>query len=244
MAYFINFEKYSGSQNMEIDRALLDFAIENSSSPILRLYGWKKPTLTLGRNQSNLGINQQYCEFKEINIVKRPTGGRAVLHDNELTYCFIASTDFFKNGNSVIESYKEISQALILGFAKLGIPLAFPDYKKVSVKDGYCMAISTGSDLNYNGKKLIGSAQFRKQNYILQHGSILIDIDNTVLSNIFGSEDTQPNHITLKSILPNFKNIDELANCIKSGFEECFSIDFQTLTEFQPYISKINADFD
>ena len=88
------------------------------------------------------------------------------------------------------------------------------------------MAISTGSDLNYNGKKLIGSAQFRKQNYILQHGSILIDINKDVLTDIFGNTALDDNIITLNTINPAISDIETLSKALKEGFEETFSLEF------------------
>lgn len=227
MAYIIPYKKYDGFRNMEIDEALLDTSIKNEYFPTLRLYGWLRPTLSLGRNQPYARINLNYCKDNNIDIVKRPTGGRAVFHHQELTYCFISPVEFLKKGNSVINSYREISEALILGFSKLGINLTFPEYKKVSVKDGYCMAVSTGSDLSYEGKKVIGSAQLRKHNYILQHGSILIDINNEILSSIFGSLNNYLNVITLKEIKTELDNINILSRAIMEGFQEKFSFDFE-----------------
>lgn len=222
MLEFIPYEEYDGLTNMAVDVALLDKSIENGLLPALRLYGWSKPTVTIGRNQNISGINQEYCKKHNIDIVKRPTGGRALLHDMELTYSFICSVGFLKDGNSVIKSYKEISEALIISFTKVGISFTFPQYKKVDVKNGYCMAISTGSDLNFKGKKIIGSAQFRKQNYILQHGSILMDINYDTLTGIFGNKGLDDNVTTLKEINPDIMDINVLSKAIKAGFEEKF----------------------
>ena len=88
------------------------------------------------------------------------------------------------------------------------------------------MAISTGSDLMYNGKKIIGSAQFRKQNYILQHGSILLDINTEIISNIFNKKLTESNTITINQINPGLTNINILCDAIKSGFEKKFALKF------------------
>ncbi|OGI20337.1 MAG: hypothetical protein A2287_04315 [Candidatus Melainabacteria bacterium RIFOXYA12_FULL_32_12] len=226
MANFIPYKKFDGSANMAIDEALLADSIKNTLEPTLRLYGWSRPTLTLGRNQSMQGINLDFCMQNNIDIVKRPTGGRAVLHQHELTYSFIIPINLLKDGSSVLSSYKQISDALIISFKKLNVELSYPKYKKISVKDGYCMAISTGSDLNYQNKKLIGSAQFRKQDYILQHGSILIDIDTDLLSGIFGSNNLDSDLITLKSINSTLDDINLLSDALKCGFEEKFSLKF------------------
>lgn len=230
MPKLIPYKKYSGSENMLIDLSILDESIKNNARPVLRLYGWEKPTLTIGRNQSLTDINLDYCKSDRIDIVKRPTGGRAVLHDMELTYCFITPVDFLKNGHTVASSYREISQALVAGFKKLDINLAFPANKNVYTQNDFCMAISTGADLNYQGKKIIGSAQFRKQNYILQHGSILIDIDKEMLEKIFNSKDTMKNLITVKDINPALANVSIISDAVVSGFEQSFNEKF-TLSE-------------
>lgn len=213
----IPFETLSGNKNMQLDASLL----ENPSGNILRLYGWKKPTLTIGRNQTVSKEIENYCNKNNIPIIKRITGGRALLHDKELTYCFVCHKDSLKNGDNVIESYKEISKGLIEGFKELGIDLEFPEYKKVSVKSGYCMGLSTGSDLSYKGKKLIGSAQCRKKDYILQHGSILIDYDKKILEKLF--DEPLDNLISLKEINADLCDIDLLCNAIASGFEKVFN---------------------
>ncbi|MCK7484455.1 MAG: lipoate--protein ligase family protein [Bacillus subtilis] len=212
---------------MDVDTRLLHSSISESlQEPVLRLYGWENPTVTTGRNQSLKGLNLDYCSENNIKIVKRPTGGRALLHDNELTYSFICPCEFLKSGNSVISSYKEISEALIIGFKKLNIELNFPEYKKVQVKDGYCMSISTGSDLNYKGEKFIGSAQYRAKNYILQHGSIILDINKALLASIFRDCDFSSGFTTLKQITEEMPNIETIANSIKQGFEEKFELKF------------------
>jgi len=227
MTRFIPYKKYSGSENMSIDLSILNESIKTNAQPVLRLYGWLKPTLSIGRNQPLTGINIDYCKTNNIDIIKRPTGGRAVLHDKELTYSFITPVDFLKNGQTVVSSYKEISEALIFGFKKFDINLSFPASKKVSVRNNFCMAISTGADLNYMEKKIIGSAQFRKQNYILQHGSILIDLDKCVVENIFNSKNADKNLITLTEINPEITNIEILSKAVIAGFNKKFGFDFK-----------------
>jgi lipoate-protein ligase A len=212
---FIPYELLNGSENMALDEKLLDEAIKSNSEPILRFYGWLEPTLTFGKNQQKL-------EFLNLPSIRRITGGRALLHDKELTYCFICHKSFLENGDSVINSYKQISNGLILGFKELGIELDYPSYQKVSAKSGYCMNLATGSDLSYQGKKLIGSAQARKRSYILQHGSILFDYDKELLERIFAEKIDKI--ISLKEINPNLCNIELLCDALKRGFEKNFNV--------------------
>lgn len=186
---FIPFEIKTGKENMQTDSDLLDFAIQNQvSEPIFRLYGWSPACISLGRNQKDNFIDYDFLKTKNIDIVKRLTGGRALLHDNEITYSFICPFSYLKNGENVKSSYIEISQFLIEKFKKLGIKLDFGNNNGIHTKFDYCMLISTGADLCYQGKKLIGSAQCRKDGYILQHGSILYDYNPKFLEEIFGEE--------------------------------------------------------
>jgi len=212
---FVEYKILSGKENMALDEELLESAILTNSEPILRFYGWSEPTLSFGRNQ-------QIPEKNDFPTVKRITGGRALLHAKELTYSFICAQDFLKKGASVINSYKEISNGLILGFQKLGIKLEFPSYKKISTNHGYCMNLSTGSDLSYKNKKFVGSAQARKKGYILQHGSILLDYDAQLLEEIFDEKVTDI--ISLKEIDPTLCNIPRLCSAIKKGFEQNFDV--------------------
>ncbi len=182
---FLPFEINTGAFNMQKDADLLENAIKDKlSEPIFRLYGWSPACVSLGRNQKIAFIDENFLQSNNIDIVRRLTGGRALLHDNEITYSYVCPVSSLEHGENVTESYKEISQIFIDKFKKLGIELEFGG-KPARGHFDYCMLVSTGADLCCNGKKLIGSAQFRKEGYILQHGSILYDYDKTLLEKIF-----------------------------------------------------------
>lgn len=236
MCQFLPFNLFEGKKNMEIDSKILEYSINNNLGPTLRLYGWNKPTVTIGRNQLHDSVNIEFCNNNKIDVIRRITGGKAVFHSNEITYSFVCPITFLDNGNTIKSSYKEISEALIIAFEKINIKLAFPEYKKVVVDKGYCMSISTGSDLSYEGKKIIGSAQFRSQNYILQHGSILIDIDNNYLQNLFGESYDRNSIITLKEINSHLNYFVSLPELLKQGFEEKFNMKFNYLRNFSENI--------
>lgn len=227
MAILQDYKINIGTQNMAEDERLLNLAVENKlKEPILRLYGWHPACVSLGRNQTDESINKDFCKENGIDIVRRLTGGRALLHDKELTYSFICPTSFLNCSNSVILSYKEISGALIEGLKLLDVDLSFPNDKKPNAKFDYCMSISTGADLSYQNKKLIGSAQYRKQGYILQHGSVLLDYDALKIETIF-NEKVDKNSITsLKEINPKIE-LKELSSAIIEGFEKYFNLKFQ-----------------
>ena len=150
-----NFEykKYKGKENMDLGLWILENAIKNKSDDLfLRFYGWEPKCVTLGRNQ------KEFQTDEKIDIVRRPTGGRALLHDNEITYSI---TGKIPEKQSVIETYKMISTTLINAFNTLGIKLNMAGEKKGDKK--YCMNISSGAGIWFWGKKIIGSAQFRKE---------------------------------------------------------------------------------
>ena len=208
----IKYSDYTGEENMQIDADILENAIASGAKePVFRLYGWKPRCISLGRNQKDEFLTG------EIPAVRRLTGGRALLHDNEITYSYVSPASIITNGESVVESYKYISGILIDFFRTLGVELDFGENKRVSTHFDYCMLVSTGADVCYQGKKLIGSAQCRKQGYILQHGSILYDYDKELLERLFHEE---VNGITcIKEIMPDITKkdiIDRLESFIKA----------------------------
>lgn len=202
---YVKYGVYTGYDNMRIDSEILDEAIKNNySEPIFRLYGWSPKCISLGRNQgvnrAGVGVN---CDDYEIDVVRRVTGGRALLHDDEITYSCIIPVSYIPNGESITASYKYISSYLIRFFDTLGIRLTIGETSKISTKFDYCMLVSTGADVCYNGKKIIGSAQFRKNGYILQHGSILFGYDKELLEKLFNEEISEDALTTVNEILPN-----------------------------------------
>lgn len=193
---FIPYSVNDGQTNMDIDAHLLDDAISSGmQEPVFRLYGWSPSCISLGRNQSDTFLDKEFLAKNNIDVVRRLTGGRALLHDNEITYSFVCPVDYLEHGEHIVSSYKEISQILIDKFKLLGIELDFGTSKPVHTGYDYCMLVSTGADLCYKNKKLIGSAQCRKNGYILQHGSILYDYDVALLEKVF-NEKVDTNDVT------------------------------------------------
>jgi lipoate-protein ligase A len=199
----------SGKKNMQIDEELLNSSIlTKNKMPKFRLYGWSPACISLGRNQDDKFLDKTFLKKNNIDVVRRLTGGRALLHDQEITYSFICPTSYLKNGEHILSSYIEISQILIEKFKNLGIELDFGKSKAVKTKYDYCMLISTGADLCYKNKKLIGSAQCRKNGYILQHGSILYDYNKTLLEKVFKEEIDTSEITTIKEINPEITKED------------------------------------
>ena len=225
MGKFFDYKVNTGAYNMAFDENILDECIKNKEKePILRLYGWSPACISLGRNQKD-NIDYSICKNYGLDVVRRATGGRALLHDKELTYSFVCPVDFLQVKDSVILSYKEISESLIFGMNKAGINIDFPEDKRVKTSTQYCMSLATGADLSYNGKKLIGSAQVRKSGYILQHGSILIDVNFDLIRKLFHEQINVDEITFLKEINYDLK-LEELNSFIKAGFEQKFNQKF------------------
>ena len=196
---------------MQIDSDLLESAIKKQSTePVFRLYGWQPKCISLGRNQKEDFLSKYKGE--KIDCVRRLTGGRALLHDDEITYSYISPVSAIPSGETIVLSYKYISGILINFFKTLGVELNFGENKKVSTRYDYCMLLSTGADVCYQGKKIIGSAQYRKEGYILQHGSILFGYDKQLLESLFQEE--VKGIITVKEILPDISK-EELVQAIE-----------------------------
>src|SRR6516165_4313427 len=184
-----------GASNMSIDASLLD-EVEAASEPrtVVRFYGWQTPTISLGRNQKiEKAVDEDYCRTNGIDIVHRPTGGRAVLHDDELTYAVI-SNDSEAFGDTIYGNYKRVSEALCLGYKRLGVPAVLaPDTRKHPAypddADLPCFISPSRYELMVNGRKIVGSAQRRVRRSFLQHGSMPITMDLEVLARATGITD-------------------------------------------------------
>jgi lipoate-protein ligase A len=161
---------------MALDEALLR-SYEQGKAPLtLRFYGWTPPALSLGCFQQPLTAEQQaWCRQAGVDWVKRPTGGRAVFHDDELTYALVAGArDGF--AGPVLADYQKIALGLKRGFALLGLAVELASGPRQT--EGYpsqlCFAASSWYEITYQGRKLVGSAQLRQDKALLQHGSILL----------------------------------------------------------------------
>lgn len=216
-----------GLSNMDIDLSLLENFIKNNEKPILRFYSWKKPTISIGRNQNENDINLEYCKKNNIDIVKRPTGGKAVFHQGEFTYSFVSSKKYGMPEN-LFDSYIIISKALILGLKKLkNINMSVGDDEtKKYTNSAFCFSSATVSDLNFDGYKIVGSAQLRKGSALLQHGSILINQDFSILPKIFNDTIDINNQKNLIDILGFEPSFEELEKAILDGFSEFFGVGF------------------
>lgn len=222
-----------GPQNMAIDEALLErCASEETPSlfPTVRFYRWSRPTLSLGYNQdieSSLHVHE--CRARGIPIVRRPTGGKAVLHDQEITYSMIASFSSPPFQRTVFDNYRLISEALVKCLKSLGIQAMIADEGASSYSrkgPEACFARLSRFEISYRNFKMVGSAQRRKRRAFLQHGSLLLDADRTLLKNLIRSKNSiqEMNFITVKEALGRDIPFEEIASSMVEGFEKNFEV--------------------
>ena len=171
-----------GPYNMAVDEAIFISLKAGASPPTIRFYGFEPPCLSLGYFQRVEGeIDLEACHRLGIQLVRRPTGGRAVLHDGELTYSVIARYDGRIFPKDLLATYRKISSCILKGFEILGLRGELTTLREKRVRPAHhsspnCFASPSWYEVTIGGKKVVGSAQKRDRSFFLQHGSILIDL--------------------------------------------------------------------
>ena len=184
----------AGAWNMAVDEALLIFIGSGKSLPTLRLYAWEPPCLSLGYAQTKEDADRQLLNALGWHLVRRPTGGKAILHIDELTYSVIAPLDEPRLTGGVLESYRRLSDALLAALLSLGIAAKTEPHYDLPIdsnpKSAVCFEIPSNYEITAGGKKLIGSAQARRREGILQHGTLPLhgDIGRITLGLSYPSE--------------------------------------------------------
>lgn len=173
----------SGPENMALDEALMERARIHREW-VLRVYGWSSPTISFGRNQTARGhYDRERIRQRGLGVVRRPTGGRAILHHREITYSVTAPVEL---AGSLRESYERINRLLVAGLERLGVaahPALQADARTQVLPPGPtpCFAVPAPGELVAGERKLVGSAQWRDDGAMLQHGSILVGDDQSKL---------------------------------------------------------------
>ena len=217
--------------NMAIDEVLL-----SSIVPVLRLYQWKPCAVSIGRYQDLDDIDLDYCTENSIDVVRRITGGKAVLHENELTYSFIIDKD--EMPRSIIESYKIISSAIIQGLRILGLNPEMNSSKVDNRDNPVCFHESSFNELIINRKKFVGSAQVRRNGKLLQHGSILTGINTEKHSSCFKIKPEA--HDLRKRITYIDIPEEKLKNAIKQGFSVYFNTGLNEISLSNRELTEVN----
>lgn len=242
-----------GYYNMAVDEAIADAVEKGVSPPTLRLYGWKSPTLSIGYSQrADKKIDTEYCRKNKIDIVLRPTGGKAVLHDKEVTYSLISPKNNPLFPDNISGTYEVIGKALLKGLSFLGIDASSNSVFHIphsAFKNPSCFATTSQYEIIADGKKLIGSAQRRFKNSFLQHGSIPLGNNHENLAQCLGFQEECKNKkfvklLKEKSIALNELNgrvysYNEVVDALTRGFENAFKIQFKisTLSEYELALS-------
>ena len=225
---------------MGIDEAIMEAYAAGNVPPTIRFYGWKPAAVSLGYFQhGEKEIDFTACKERGIDIVRRLTGGRAVLHQNELTYSIIVGEDYPEIPKTITASYRYLSKGLLLGLDKLGItaemtkPVASYGQHFRKPASAACFDAPSSYELTINRRKLIGSAQVRKHGVILQHGSILLDFSPSELASILLLPIGQQNStitmlenkvVDLKSALGREVSWDEVRMAMIKGLQEALQI--------------------
>ncbi len=155
----------------------------------LRLYGWRRPTLSLGYAQDAAPFDAERLQALGVGLVRRPTGGRAVLHQSEVTYAFTALQHLLPG--EVRLAYLEIAQALVAALKALGANVDLAGAPGTALADANCFAQPSWYEIESGGRKLLGSAQVRRSGVLLQHGALPLSLDYDLWAEVFGAQDRE-----------------------------------------------------
>ncbi len=209
----------SGRVQMAIDEWLIAQHQLGLHPPTLRFYTWSPVAISLGYHQSKYPTYWQDIIWngKPIDLVRRPTGGRAVLHQGDLTYAVVTS----RFNGSRIQVYQQLCKFLIAGWQSLGVQLQYGEAGRGYIHNPNCFGTATGADLVLpDGNKLIGSAQLKRGNCILQHGSMRLAPDRELFEKVFGEEVFQP--INLPLIEPTV-----VVEALTTTARNCFNVQLE-----------------
>ena len=219
----------NGFFNMALDETVMDFVRNGKTLPTVRFYQWSPLCVSLGYFQRLNEINVNNCKKLGINIVRRITGGKAVLHNNELTYSFIAPQTFLPR--SIIESYKIIATPILNALYQLGLKVSLTDKKIAIGSSSFCFFEQSYYEININNKKIVGSAQARIKDVLLQHGSIMLDYSPEIFSHIFNTKESNidKNKIikrvtSIRHEMQENINLSKLKSLLIENFERSLNI--------------------
>ncbi|MBA3944454.1 MAG: lipoate--protein ligase family protein, partial [Herpetosiphonaceae bacterium] len=219
----------AGAWNMAVDQAMLELYPQQQLST-LRLYSWAPACVSLGIAQRWSDVQAERCAERGIEVVRRPTGGRAILHDYEVTYSLVTrQADPLIAAPTIVAAYAQISAALVTGLQRLGIgaelaarPVAY------TTKSAACFDLAADYEITVGGRKLVGSAQARKQGVVLQQGTLLLHADVEALAAVLHV----PEHVTaeylgqrlvaLDEVLGREPAVEEVETALVAGFAEAW----------------------
>lgn len=218
-------EPSDGPLNMAIDEALLVGRQAGTSPPTIRFYGWQPPTVSLGYGQPlDRHVDADACRALGVGLVRRLTGGSAIYHDGperELTYSVVASAADVGTPD-LLETYRWIGRALLRGLTHLGAPAQMiPATDGAGPTPAFCFARTGRYEIEATGRKLVGSAQRRQGGCFLQHGAVVLGVDERRLRAVFPTTaDPLRTMTSLEAALGRRPSFDECAAALREGFEK------------------------
>jgi lipoate-protein ligase A len=254
---FINTGSHDPYYNMAMDEALLNFVSRGEIDPVVRFYTWNPATLSVGyfqRLKKEIDIDK--VNEKGFGLVRRQTGGRGVLHDKELTYSVIVSEEHPNMPSTVTEAYRVISEGLLEGFKLLGfeayfaIPRSKEEREKLKQpRSAVCFDAPSWYELVVEGRKIAGSAQTRQKGVILQHGSLLQDVNVDELFDMFIFKNDRlkdkmkkafvDKAVAINDISDRHISIEEMEKAFEEGFKKGLNIEFKPLTLSDEQIKEV-----
>lgn len=257
--HFINTGSHDPYYNMALDEALLNFVSRGEIDPVVRFYTWNPPTLSIGYFQRlSKEIDIDKVKEKGYGLVRRQTGGRGVLHDKELTYSVIVPEAHPDMPQTVTEAYRVISGGLLEGFKSLGfdahfaVPRSKEEREKLKQpRSSVCFDAPSWYELVVEGKKIAGSAQTRQKGVILQHGSILQDVDIDDLFDMFIFKNERLKAKMKEAFVEKAVAINDLSDetvtlaqmevAFKEGFKKALDIEFKPLELTAAQLEEVEA---
>lgn len=230
----------TGAWNMAVDESVLEHIHRGESKPTLRLYSWDPPCLSLGHAQSFKDVDVERLHAHGWEVVRRVTGGRAILHTDELTYSVTGSAEDPVLAGGVLESYNRLAQALLHAVQSLSVPVEMKEHEDGHTHQNLnpvCFEVPSTYEITVDGKKLIGSAQARKKEGVLQHGSLPLTGDLTRICDALIFADDLSRHqakerllaraTTVESVLGVAPTWESAAQAFVKGFEAKLGIQFE-----------------
>ena len=223
----------TGRENMAVDEAILDLATRRETPPTLRLYAWDPPCLSLGRGQPLAHVDMVRLEAEGWDWIRRPTGGRAILHTDELTYAVAGPIDHPALDGGVLDSYRRLSAGLVRGLELLGVqpdPPVETRLDESARRQPVCFEVPSAYEITVGGRKLIGSAQVRRRSGVLQHGTLPLGGDLTRICRVLrypdeaarsaAAERLAAHAVTLEQLLGRRVGWEEAASALAEGFRK------------------------
>lgn len=256
--HFINTGSNDPYYNMAMDEALLNFVSRDEIDPVIRFYTWNPATLSVGYFQRlTKEIDIDKVEEKGYGLIRRQTGGRGVLHDKELTYSVIVPESHPSMPSTVTEAYRVISEGLLEGFKQLGfdayfaIPRSKEEREKLKQpRSAVCFDAPSWYELVVEGRKIAGSAQVRQKGVILQHGSLLQDVNIDDLFDMFIFKNDRlkdkmkqafvDKAVAINDISDRHITIAEMEKAFENGFKKGLDIDFKPLKLTEEQQDEVN----